>query len=478
MAEMAKIKLPPHSKETEMMVLGGALTSINNLNVAAEALQESDFYFGEHKIIFAALKSAFKNDKPADVLLISEELKRKGELEQVGGVNYLTTLAQYAGTSLYTEEYVELIRNKALLRRMISACQVIEKNALDDPADVNAHLDEAQKLFFQIGQASGAHVGVLVSDILGGANSRTGEPFLKDLEARQERFAEKGTADLGITGVPTGFVDLDKITNGLNNSHLIILAARPAMGKTALALNIAEHVSFRQNIPVGIFSLEMTAEQLVGRLICSQSEVESDKIRSGSLNASEFQRVVETVNDMKSHPMIIDDHPGLKITDIRARARRMKESYGIGLLVIDYLQLISGSGSMRTLENRQNEISEISRMLKTLARELDIPILCIAQLSRKVEERTGHKPLMSDLRESGSIEQDADIIMLLLRREYYDPNDRPGQAQLFIAKNRHGGIGEIYLTYRRELASFANYAPISKAAEYNAPVQEDLAPRF
>jgi replicative DNA helicase len=236
------------------------------------------------------------------------------------------------------------------------------------------------------------------------------------------------------------------------------LASRPGMGKTALSLNIAENISFKRNIPVGVFALEMTAEQLVHRIVCSQSEIESNKIRTGSLSPQEFQQVVESVSEIQKHTVVIDDQPGLRITDIRARARRMKESQKVGFIIIDYLQLISGSGSVKNIENRQNEISEISRMLKILARELDIPILCLSQLSRKVEERTGHRPLMSDLRESGSIEQDADVVMFLLRREYYDPYDRPGQAELIVAKNRHGSTGNITLTYRKELAQFANFS--------------------
>jgi replicative DNA helicase len=243
----------------------------------------------------------------------------------------------------------------------------------------------------------------------------------------------------------------------------MILAARPAMGKTALALNIAENVAFKSGCPVGIFSLEMTAEQLLHRMICSQAEVESDKIRTGSINGIEYQRVVAAVNSMMKGTVVIDDQPGLKITDLRARARRMKESHNIQLLIVDYLQLISGSGLSRNAENRQNEISEISRMMKTLARELNLPIICLSQLSRKVEERQGHRPMMSDLRESGSIEQDSDIVMFLLRREYYDPYDKPGLAELIIAKNRHGAVGTVNLTYRKELAQFANYSSMQGA---------------
>jgi len=466
MIEKKKVRLLPHSKEAEMLVLGSALVSTANSNVVAQNLEEGDFYFPEHRLIFSAIKNGYRQDKPADVLLISEELKRQEKLEEAGGLNNLTLLAQYAGTSVYIEEYVQIVKDKAILRKIISTAQTVEQKALVEPEDPTVCLDEAQQLFFQIGQSHFSKVGVTVADIVAGLESRSKMPLLKELEMRQERYLQKGSIDGGITGIATHFVDLDKITNGLNNSHFIILAARPAMGKTALAINIAENVCLKNNIPVGIFSLEMTAEQLVQRMIASKSEVESDKIRTGSLDPTEFQRVVEAVNEMKSHQMVIDDTPGLKVTDLRARARRMKESYGIGLLVVDYLQLLSGSGSIQNQESRQNEISEISRMLKNLARELDIPILCIAQLSRKVEERTGHRPLMSDLRESGSIEQDADIVLLLLRREYYDPNDRPGQAQLFVAKNRHGSIGDVLLTYRKELAQFANYATQARAKEY------------
>lgn len=462
MNETLKVRIAPNSKESEMMVLGCMLTSINALNIASDALDDSDFYYTEHKIIFQVLKSAYKNDKPADIHLVSEELKRQEKLKTVGGIAYLTTLAQYAGTSAYIDEYTDIVRNKAILRSMIHASQVVEKNALDEPNDVFACLDDAQQIFFKISQAANTSIGLHIKDILSGVKSESGIPYLKELQEKQERFQQKGPEESGITGIATHFSDLDKLINGLNNSNLMIVAARPAMGKTAFALNIAENVCFRNQLPVGFFSLEMSAEQLVHRIICSQSEVESDKIKTGSLNGMEFQRVVSCINEMQKGTMIIDDQPGLKITDLRARARRMKEIYGIRLLVIDYLQLISGSGSNRTTENRQNEISEISRLLKNLARELDIPVICLSQLSRKVEERTGHRPVMSDLRESGSIEQDSDIVMFLLRREYYDPNDKPGMAEVIIAKNRHGAIGSVNLTYRKEIVQFANYTPIKQ----------------
>lgn len=455
-----KVRVAPSSKESEMMVLGCMLTSVNALNIAADKLNDSDFYFTEHKIIFLILKSAYMGEKPADVHLVCEELKRQDKLKAVGGVAYITTLAQYAGTSAYIEEYAEIIRNKSILRRMIQASQNIEKAAFEEPPNVLASLDEAQAMFFQISQAANQASGVLISEILTGVKAETKLPFLKELQERQERFLEKGPEDLGITGLCTQFNDFDKMVNGLNNSNLMILAARPAMGKTAFAMNLAENVCFKGNVPVGIFSLEMSAEQLVHRIICSQAEVESDKIKTGNLNGIEYQRIVSAVSQMQNHVMVIDDQAGLKITDLRARARRMKEVYGIQFLVIDYLQLISGSGSFKNQENRQGEIAEISRMLKNLARELNIPVLCLSQLSRKVEERQGHRPMMSDLRESGSIEQDSDLVMFLLRREYYDPMDKPGMAELIVAKNRHGGVGSVNLTFRKEIAQFANYTPI------------------
>jgi replicative DNA helicase len=453
-------RIAPNSKESEMMVLGCMLTSINGLNIAADSLEDTDFYYTEHQIVFFSLRAAYRADKPADIHLIAEDLKRQNKLDSIGGISYLTTLAQFAGTSAYIEEYAALVREKAILRRMVHAAQTIEKTALSEPDDVHAALDEAQARFFQISQSAQNSPGVTIKDLITGAKAESGIPYLKELQERQQRFLERGPEDSTITGLPTHFIDLDKTLNGLAPSNLYILAARPAMGKTALALNICEQICFKNRVPTGIFSLEMSSGQLLHRVICSQSEVESEKIQTGSLNSSEYQRIVASVKAMEKHAMIIDDQPGLKITDLRARARRMKETYNIGFLMIDYLQLISGSGTSRSAENRQIEISEISRLLKNLARELNIPVLCLAQLSRRVEERQGHRPMMSDLRESGSIEQDSDVVMFLLRREYYDPYDKPGMAEIIISKNRHGPVGSVNLTYRKELAQFANYTPM------------------
>lgn len=400
------LKIAPNSKESEMMVLGSMLTSVNSLNVVADLLEERDFYYSEHKIIFRILKVAYKKDSPADVHLVAEELKRQEKLQEIGGVSYLTTLAQYAGTSAFVEEYAKLIRDKSILRQMIEAAEVIERTALQDPDDVHAALDDAQAKFFQISQAVNRDPGIQLKELISGEKAFSKMPYLKLIEEKQEQYRTKGPGETNITGVPTHFIDLDRLINGMNPSNLVILAARPAMGKTALALNIAENICFKNSLPVGVFSLEMSSEQVLHRIICSQSEVEAEKIKTGSLDGHEYQRIVSSVNKMIKHSMVIDDQPGLKITDLRARARRMKEVYGIEFLVIDYLQLISGSGSFRSYENRQNEISEISRMLKNLARELNISVLCLSQLSRKVEERQGHRPMMSDLRESGCLSGD------------------------------------------------------------------------
>lgn len=665
---LSKLKTMPNSKESEMMVLGCMLTHINGLNIGADSLEQTDFYYKEHQTIFYALKTAYKSDRPADVHIIAEELKRQETLDKVGGVAYLTTLAQYAGTAAYLEEYVNIVKNKAILRQMLSATQKIEKNVLEQTQDVQDCLDEAQALFFGISQTANSHEGIEIKDLLSGVKAESNLPYLKELQRKQEVYIEKGPQEVGITGTPTHFTDLDRVINGLNPSHLLIVAARPAMGKTAFALNIAENVCFKNKVPVVVFSLEMSAEQLLHRIICSQAEVESDKIRTGSLNGEEFQRVVSVVKNMQKHTMIIDDSPGLKITDLRARARRFKEVYGIGLIVVDYLQLLSGSGNGYNSDNRQGEISEISRMLKNLARELNIPVICLSQLSRKVEERQGHRPMMSDLRESGcltgdtliqdadtgilhtikelaerrcqvpfkvfavndqlklgkyvmskvfysgkktvyrlntwsgrsikasgnhlflqldgwtsldalckgdkialpresntfddshersfltyvakndsvlanqychydnisssqtallpsieeelhftypdiywdeidsieqlgiedvydatvpgvhnfvandiivhnSIEQDSDIVMFLLRRDYYDPYDKPGLAEVIVAKNRHGKVGTIEMTYRKDFTQFANYSKFTSDEGSNNEAFSAFSPK-
>ena len=457
-----KIIVAPNSRENEMMTLGCMLTKINCLNIAADSLCSEDFYYSEHRVIFDVLRDFFIRDKATDIHLVGEELKRIEKLDDIGSTNYLTTVAQYAGISSNIEEYIELVKSKSILRKMVYAAQKIEKDALEEPSDVYGALDHAQAELFAISKSLGSRDGKHIKDILSGKASESGIPYLKELQERQESFLEKGKDVLSFTGIPTGFVDLDKTINGLGNSNFIILAARPGMGKTAFVLNIAEHVAFKHKTPVGIFSLEMGAEQLLHRMLCSQTEVESSRIQTGSITPSEYQDIVKKVNEMNRSTVIIEDQPGLRITELRARARRMKEAHDIQLLVIDYLQLLSGSSGYYGSDNRQGEISEISRMLKNLARELNIPILCCSQLSRRVEEREGHRPMMSDLRESGAIEQDADVVIFILRREYYDHYDKPGLAEIIVGKNRHGGVRTFELAFRSEFAQFANYSSIEK----------------
>lgn len=443
----------PYSKESEMMVLGSMLMSVNSLNIGCDLLEEENFFLSENRIVFLVLKKLYAEDRQVDLHLVAEELKRLDKLEYIGGAAYLVTLAQYAGTSVNIEEYCQIVIDKSTLRRMINSCLVIKDKAMQPVEEVSKLLGEAQQSFYQIGQKANDNKAKMFGDILSGMQSDTKQAFLQEVKDRQERYRLMGPSANVITGLSTGLIDLDKMINGLGRSNLIILGARPSMGKTALALNIAENICFRSNKAVGIFSLEMSADQLVHRVMCSQSGILSDKILRGTLTQAEYQRLEESVASLQGAPLIVDDSSSLKISDLRARARRMKEGYGIELLVIDYLQLITGASKAET---RQQEISEISRMLKALARELNIPVLCLSQLSRKVEERPGHRPQMSDIRESGSIEQDADVIMLLLRREYYDKVDKPGIAEVIIGKNRHGEVGSVTLAYRKEIAQFNN----------------------
>lgn len=457
---MEKKLMPPQSEEAEKIVLGCAMNSADSLSSVCELLDGEDFYVTSHKTIFDVLKRLYSKDRPADVGILQEELTRSGKVEGLGGardtLSLLMYLSQHAGVGAHITEYARIVKKKSTLRRIIEAAQKAEKMALEDPDDVDSLLESVQKNFSKIGSHSVSKESFLLGDLLRGTKGAYTESFMQRLEARQEDLEKKrveGTESLA-SGVCTRFHELDMMINGLGQSNLIILAARPAMGKTALGLNIAENVCFQGGMPVGVFSLEMSAEQLITRLVSSQSGVESSKIQRGDLSrgGEDFQKINETVQSLIPRTLVIDDQPGISITHLMARARRMSEAYGIRLLIIDYLQLITGTS--RGFEGRQNEVSEISRMLKTLARELHIPVLCLSQLSRKVEERQGHKPTLSDLRESGSIEQDADVVCFLLRRDYYDPQDKPGLAELIVAKNRHGAVGDIEIVFKKEVVKF------------------------
>lgn len=449
MSTRKRIKVPPHSKESEMMVLGSMLTNPNSVQIGSEALEEDDFYYAEHCTIFICIKTLFENDKPADIHLVSEKLKKIDQLDAVGGIPYLVTLVQFAGTSVYVEEYAALIKDKSITRKLIKAAMEVEKLLLDDPDDIREAIDNIQEKFHKISKEKKSGIGVSAKEIYGKEDERTGVTLKYELEHGRV----SGTSP----NIQTGFTDLDKILYGLAPQNLIIVAGRPAMGKTAFALSVVENVCFKQDIPTGVFSLEMSNEELGRRMACSLSEVPVQKVVENILTFEDKKRNEYAIKKIEKSSIIIDDTKGLKITELMSRARRMKESNGIKLLIVDYLQLISGSYHTAK-ENRQQEISEISRKLKQLAGELDTPIICMAQLSRKTEERADNRPIMSDLRESGAIEQDADVVLMLLRKDYYKSDSDPGEAELIIGKNRHGGTGSIKLVFRKDLAKFASKA--------------------
>ena len=454
--------IPHHSQEMEDLVLGTMMSSTDSLNMAVCALEDSDFYFIENKLIFQSLRELFRLDVAAEERLLIEELKRVEKLSHVGGIAYVKNLAQYSECGNNLEDAIDVIKNKATLRKLVeSGKQLVQKSSrgIESAREI---LDDAQAQLFRIGEGFAAEGGTLLKDLLNGSKADSKKSFMKALEDRQELYKTHGPGYQQLSAVKTHFVDIDKMLGGFGNSHLIVLGARPAMGKTALALNIAENVAMRDGSAVGIFSLEMSSEEITFRFISSQSRVNAMAIKSGGITGDEYQAVNVACHALEKIQIIIDEQAPIKIGNLRNRAKRMKERYDIKLLIIDYLQLVTGSSSYRSEESRQTEVSEISRTLKLLAKELKIPILCLSQLSRKVEERTGKQPLLSDLRESGALEQDADVVMLLMRKEFYDPYDKPGLAQLNVAKNRHGATGIIELAFIKELAKFENYSKFEK----------------
>lgn len=454
------------SQETEAVVLGCMLEYKAHLNAGCENLEESCFINDSHLTIFKTLKDFYLKDRNADVYLVAEELKNRNRLDSIGGISFLMDLSQSAITGSNFYDYVAILQDNALKRKMSSSLKEMMFLLQENKLPIQETIDKAQSLIFQLGQLSNTKEALTIKEIL------EQEKFIEKLGLRVEEYRTHSKKEKNTTGISTGFIDLDKLIDGFENSNLIILAARPSMGKTALALNIADSVA-SSGIPVGIFSIEMRKNQLVDRIICFKSKVGAEEIKQGSVNDKNYQSVIDATNELKSsNKIIIDDDDMVNINQLRSKARRMKAKHNIGLLIIDYLQFIKGASSKP--ESRQLEVSEISRMLKSLAKELNIPVVCLSSLSREVEKRVGHCPMMSDLRESGSIESDADVVIFLLRREYYDPNDKPGQAELIIAKNRHGPIGKVPLTYMKEYALFTNYTPL-RVSDYqfsNAETEE------
>ncbi len=452
--DVARLRVPPHSVEAEQSVLGGLLLDNLAWDRAADLLTESDFYRHEHRLIFAAVSGLVNQSKPADVITVYEQLQSLGKAEDSGGLAYLNALAQSVPSAANIRRYAEIVRERAILRKLIAAADEIATNAFNPQGRaVGQILDEAEGRVFQIGEE--------------GSRQKQGfhsiDKLVVDLLDRVNELHDNGAED--VTGVRSGFYDLDSMTAGLQKGDLIVLAARPSMGKTAFALNIAENVAVKEELPVLVFSMEMGASQLALRLVGALGRIDQTHLRTGRLTDMEWGHLAEAVDKLKQARIFIDETPGLTASELRARARRMARQFGtLGLIVIDYLQLMSGSASGD--ENRATELGEISRGLKALAKELQCPVIALSQLNRSVETRNDKRPMMSDLRESGAIEQDADVIMFIYRDDYYNKDSKePGVAEIVIAKQRNGPVGTVKLTFLKPLTKFDNLAPGS-SSEY------------
>ena len=434
-------RMPPQNVDAEMAVLGSLLIEEDAINYALEILDSECFYSSAHKKIFSCMVELFEKNRAIDLITLTEELKRSNELEEVGGVAYLSTLANAVPTAANIEHYARIVKEKHILRALISHSTQIVSDAFHHDVNVEEILDKAESLIFEISDRKIDRSFVSLKEIV------------KDsIEAIDRLYQQKSY----VTGVATGFIDFDQKTAGLQKSDLIVMAGRPSMGKSALAISIAEYAGVVEKIPLAIFSLEMSKEQLVQRILCSHARIDAHKVRTGHLSPSDWPNLTKAAGELSEAPIYIDDTPAISIMELRAKARRLKRNHDIQLLVVDYLQLMRTSASA---ESRQQEISEISRSLKALARELAIPLIAISQLSRAVESRQDHRPQLSDLRESGAIEQDADVVVLLLREEYYNPTpENKGIAEVIIAKQRNGPVGSLNLTFIKEYARFENLA--------------------
>ncbi len=433
-------RIPPQSIEAEQSVIGSMLIDKEVIPVVMEVLKPEDFYRPDHKEIYDVIIELFDRAQPIDLITVSERLRLHGKLDLVGGLEYLTNIATDVPTTANVKHYAKIVEEKSLLRKLIKASSDIVDLGFNASEEVSFILDKAEQNIFDILQKRSSQGFVPIKDALVDAFNKL-----------EELYNNKGH----ITGIPTGFVDLDFKTSGLHNSDLVLIAARPAMGKTAFALNLAQNAAIHSGVPVALFSLEMSREQLVNRMLCSEAMVDSNKMKTGQLEDNDWQKVARALGPLSEAPIFIDDTPGISITEIRAKCRRMKLEHNLGLIVIDYLQLMQGSRSRS--ENRQQEISEISRSLKILAKEIDVPVICLSQLSRAAETRTDHRPILSDLRESGAIEQDADIVMFLYRDDYYNPDtEKKNIAEIILAKHRSGSTGTVELVWLGQYTKFAN----------------------
>ncbi|MBK6974963.1 MAG: replicative DNA helicase [Sterolibacteriaceae bacterium] len=444
--QVAALRLPPNSIEAEQSLIGGLLLDNMAWDKIADIVAEFDFYRDDHRRIFRHIARLIEVGRPADVVTVFESLEKSNESEQAGGLAYLGEIANNTPSAANIKRYAEIVRERAILRKLVTAGDEIASSALNPAGrDATQILDEAEAKVFEIAEQ--------------GARQNTGfvgiQPLLAKVVERIQELCERDGSD--VTGMPTGYTDLDQKTSGMQPGDMIIVAGRPSMGKTAFALNIAEHVAVEMGQPVAIFSMEMPGTQLAMRFLSSIGKLDQHRVRTGRLNDDEWQRLTYSLGKLHEAPIHIDETPALNATELRARARRLFRQYGkLGLIVIDYLQLMS---SVRDNENRATELSEISRSVKALAKELNVPVVALSQLSRNVEQRTNRRPIMSDLRESGAIEQDADLIQFIYRDEVYNP-DSPdkGTAEIIIAKQRNGPIGTVRLTFLGEYTKFENFA--------------------
>jgi len=446
--QIAQLRIPPHSIEAESSVLGGLLLDNNAWDRVGDLLTDSDFYRYEHRLIYAAMGGLINATKPADVITTYEQLQGLGKADEVGGLAYLNSLAQYVPSASNIRRYAEIVRERSILRKLVSASDEIATAAFNTQGKpVDKILDEAEQKIFNIGEE--------------GSRMKQGFQAMDSLVVQLlDRVQEMADNPNDITGVPTGFYDLDRLTSGFQAGDMIVLAARPSMGKTALAINIAEHVALHEELPVAVFSMEMGASQLAVRIVGSIGRIDQMHLRTGKLTDDEWPRLTEAIEKLRNVSLHIDETPGLTVSELRANARRLARQCGgkLGLIVVDYLQLMSVSSSMSE-ENRATAVGEISRGLKMLAKELQCPVLALSQLSRGVESRTDKRPMMSDLRESGAIEQDADVIMFIYRDDYYNKDSKePGVAEIIISKQRNGPTGVVKLAFIKPLTKFESLA--------------------
>lgn len=436
-----EIKLPPQNIEAERCVLGAMLIDDEAIGLAIEILDESWFYEDSHHRIYTAILDLYNNRKKVDLITLSDKLRNDNLLDSVGGVPYLSEIIDAVPTSANVEYYAHIVKEKGIFRRLIRNATKIVNDCYETKGNVGEVVDSAEKLIFEISDLKHSQKSVHIKDLV-----KTSIEKIDSLYQRKEH----------VTGLASGFTDLDKKTSGFQLADLIILAGRPSMGKSALAVSIVENVGIEQKKSVAIFSLEMSKEQLVQRMLCAQAQVEAHKVRSGFLAPADWPKLTAAAGKLSAAKIYIDDTPAISALELRAKARRLKLHYDVDLIVLDYLQLMRGSSKT---DNRQQEISDISRSIKSLARELNVPILALSQLSRAVESRQDHRPQLSDLRESGAIEQDADLVMLLMREDYYNPTDEnENVAELNIAKQRNGPVGLIKLYFRKECMRFENLA--------------------